>query len=142
MIAVQVKDHTAEVFREIEHLFTLALDAAAEEGREVLEENLSAGSSQRTGEWYQGQPRRSSKAGEFPQEQTGNLRSMAAVEHVSATQVDFGLYPGSVADAEQAMALEVGAPRNNLAARAPVYRTYLDPQTHRRMMDAVERVLG
>lgn len=142
MMTVQVRDHTAEVLRELEHLFSLALDAAAEEGREVLEENLSASTSQRTGEWYKGQPRRSSAPGQYPQEQTGNLRSMAAVEHISSTQVDFGLYPASVQDAQQAMALEVGAPRNNLVARAPVYRTFIAPETHQRMMDAVERVVG
>ena len=102
----------------------------AEVGADVLRENLSAGS--RSGRQYPDLPRRSSAPGEMPQEQTGELKGMVE-SGKTENGAYFGLVPKSAAQREKALNLELGAPSQNLIARAPVRRTALDPRTLAKM---------
>lgn len=117
-----------QVYAEVDKV----LAAMREVGAERLDRNLAAGG--RSGVHYAGQPRTSSAPGEFPQEQRGVLRSMVASGQSGLLEHWFGLDPKGKEQTEQALALEMGAPRNNLVARAPVRRTASDPSVHAEMV--------
>lgn len=114
----------------LETTLEAALAAAAEAGAKALDGNLAAGA--RSGVHYPGMPRRSSARGEYSQEQTGNLRSMVGTARVSSREYVFGLFPRSVADAQQAMAQEYSP----VSGRANVRRTANDVATRRGMEQA------
>ncbi len=130
MITTVVKDNTAQVIAQLEAEAQKFLLKMAEVGADALRENLSAGS--RSGVQYKSLPRRSSAPGEMPQEQSGRLKSMVE-SGPTADGAYFGLVPNGTDEREQALALELGAPRQNLIARAPVRRTALDSRVHARM---------
>lgn len=114
------------------------LAAMAEAGAMALYEALDESTSVRTGEHYSGQPRRSSKPHEMPQKQrrSGGLQDMVDYRQTGSLQHVFGLFPENAEERIQAKAMELGAPRANIVARAPVRRIGLDSRTHRRMIDA------
>ncbi len=122
---------------QLQELVDGALLDMAEVGAEDLRGNLSAGP--RSGIQYPSLPRRSSAPGEFSQEQTGGLRGMVGSGMLEPGAAYFGLEPETIADAEEALAQEVGAPRNNLVGRANVRRTALDSRTQSRMKAAAQR---
>ncbi len=102
----------------------------AEVGADALRENLSAGS--RSGVQYPSLPRRSSTPTEMPQEQSGRLKSMVQ-SGSTADGAYFGFVPKNAEEAEEAKAMELGAPRANVIARQPVRRTAYDSHVHARM---------
>jgi hypothetical protein len=122
---------------QLQELIDGALLDMAEVGAEDLRRNLSAGN--RSGVQYPSLPRRSSAPGEMPQEQSGRLKSMVVSGVLEPGVAYFGFEPDGHDEREQALALELGAPRNNLIARAPIRRTALDPRTQSRMKAAAQR---
>ena len=113
--------------------------AMAEAGALRLYDNLDASTSDRTGTHYAGQPRPSSTPTQMPQEQDGNLQRMVDHGRVGPLQHAFGLYPQTAEQRAQAEAMEQGAPRINVIARAPVLRTALDSRTHADMRGAAQK---
>lgn len=116
------------------------MDAFMQEFNEAcglqLYDNLDASTSTRTGVHYPNQPRVSSRPSEMPQEQTGGLQSMVETGKLAPARYWWGLHPSGKSEEEQAVGLELGNPRNNLVARAPVTRTGLSSETHRRATNA------
>lgn len=113
--------------------FTQAFNEA---GGDQLRDNLSAGTSTRTGVHYAQQPRRSSAPGEMPQEQRGVLKGMVKTGKLAPCRYWWGLHPVGKDQEDQAVGLELGNPRRNLVARAPGTRTGLDVRTHKRGTEA------
>lgn len=129
-ITTIVRDNTAQVLTQLNAEAQKIVLKMAELGADALRENLSAGS--RSGVQYKSLPRRSSTPTEMPQEQSGRLKSMVDFGP-NADGAYFGFVPNGADEREQASALELGAPRQNLIARAPVRRTALDSRVHARM---------
>ncbi len=103
----------------------------AEVGADALRENLSDTGGGR-GVKYASLPNRSSAPGQYPIKQSGRLQGMVE-SGLTADGAYFGLVPNGADEREQALALELGAPRQNLIARAPVRRTAMDSRVHARM---------
>lgn len=122
---------------QLQELVDSVLLGMAEVGAADLRANLSAGS--RSGVQYPSLPRRSSAPGEMPQEQSGRLKGMVGSGMQESGSAYFGLEPNGNDEREQALALELGAPRSNLIARSPIRRTALDPRTQSRMKAAAQR---
>lgn len=136
-----VERRNPNALAQLEALVDAVVADMAEEGALALYEALDESTSTRTGEHYAGQPRRSSKPHEMPQKQrrSGGLQDMADHRRVGPGQHVFGLFPEGAEEIAQAEAMELGAPRANVIARAPVRRIGLDSRTHRRMIDAGSR---
>jgi hypothetical protein len=127
---------------QLEALADAVVADMAEEGAMALYEALDESTSTRTGEHYAGQPRRSSTPTQMPQRQQGTLQRMVDHRQVAPGEHVFGLFPEGQTEREQAEAMELGAPRANVIARAPVRRIALDSRTHRRMIDVARRKGG
>lgn len=117
------------------------LDAAAEEGANVLSENLKAGG--RTGRKYPRLPRRSSAPGEYPQEQSGTLRrGVGSARDGSTAQViivdDLGKLLGLEFSPPSKNPNQPGTPKRHSGGRAPMWMTMTDPRTRDRMAAAME----
>lgn len=107
-----------------------------------LDENLDASTSTRSGVHYAGQPRISSRPSEMPQEQTGRLQRMVETGKLAPCRYWWGLEPKTKEEEGQAVGIELGNPRGNLIARAPVLRTGIDSRTHRRGAEAGKKAIG
>jgi hypothetical protein len=139
-----VEKRNPNALAQLEALVDAIVADMAEEGAMVLYEALDESTSTRTGEHYAGQPRRSSKPHEMPQKQrsSGGLQDMVDYRQVGPGEHVFGLFPEGADEKAQAEALELGAPRAGVIARAPVRRIAFDSRTHRRMIDAAKRRRG
>lgn len=106
---------------------------AAEAGAAVLRENVSAGA--RSGVHYPNLPRRSSAAGEFPQEQEGDLRASVDANPTNNPLVwEVGFFGD---DQGKLNNLEYAPPSRG--GRAPLARTMSNPETLKRMEDALKK---
>lgn len=131
MLTTVVKDQTVQALAQLEAEAQKVLLKMAVVGADALRDNLNDSSGGR-GVKYPSLPNRSSAPGQYPVKQSGRLQSMVEFGP-TADGAYFGLVPKNAAEREQALALEYGAPRNGLVARAPVRRTVYSPDTLRRM---------
>lgn len=133
-----VERRNVNALAQLEALVDTIVADMAEEGALALYEALDSESGGR-GVKYASLPNRSSAPGQLPIKQSGRLQGMVDHQQVAPGVHVFGLFPNGADEAKQAQALELGAPRNNLIARAPVRRVGLDTRVHRRMIAVVRR---
>lgn len=119
------------------------LAAAASEGADILQENLSSGS-HGTGVHYPRLPNRSSAEGQMPVTQSGDL-----AEGVTSVQTDTGAQVVIEDDMGKLLGLEFsppstnpnqpGTPKRTSGGRAPMFETMMDDRTQEAMADAMRR---
>ena len=111
-----------------------AIDASAEEGAERLRFGVSNASGPRTGVKYADLPVRSSVniiGQELPASQSQDYEnSMKHIPGGAKMQAKMGSFGD---DQEKIDDLEFGNADNNFAARAPIQKISLDPDTHKAM---------
>lgn len=107
-----------------------ALRLASNEGALTLYENLEAG--ERSGIQYFFLPRQSSAAGEFPQEQSGDLRASIASWQIAPLKFGMG-FKNNVPE----YAIDIEYAPSDQGGRAPLALTFESVLTHARMMAGI-----
>ena len=120
-----------------------ALDKAASAGSAHLAENLSG--TEGSGVHYPGLPNRSSAEGEYPVQQSGELHAGVDWQPTNDPMLKEVFIAGN--DEGKLLGLEFsppsqnpnreGAPKRTSGGRAPMWRTFSDPQTHERMLQVM-----
>lgn len=130
-----------QLWPDIESELTGAMEEAALEAGVGLEARLSYRSMKRTGRKYDKYPRRSSDFGEYPQQQSGRLRSSVSSESIGPLVAAVGLVAKSQNDADKLKYLEK---TGGSGVRRPVYMYFEgvdSTRTLKKMATGIRRAL-